>query len=176
VAAVIEQVWRYTWRPWLSEFGDMQLEAIMVRTCRPWSSESRDSLGGRDRVNLEMHSEIVIERVWRCSCEGRNQVSLEMHLEAVIEGVWRYALGGHDRVNLQAVIERVRRYTWRLWSSEVGWVLGGGRWTVRRDSIHQLVNSRPWECDKVTLPLKLLWRTGWWRSIGKEVRRCYGGA
>ena len=37
------------------------------------------------------------------------------------------------------------------------------------DSIHQLVNSTPWECDKVTLPLKLLWRTGWWRSIGREI-------
>jgi len=23
----------------------------------------------------------------------------------------------------------------------------------------------------VTLPLKLLWRTGWWRSSGREVRR-----
>jgi len=42
---------------------------------------------------------------------------------------------------------------------------------ARRDSIHQLVNSQPWECDKVTLPLKLLWRTGWWQSIGREVRR-----
>jgi len=51
-----------------------------------------DTHGGRDRVNLEMHSEAVIERVWRCtwrpwSCElgGRNRASLEIHLEAVIE-------------------------------------------------------------------------------------------
>jgi len=42
---------------------------------------------------------------------------------------------------------------------------------ARRDSIHQLVNSQPWECDKVTLPVKLIRRTGWWRSIGREVRR-----
>jgi len=47
-------------------------------------------------VNLEMHSEIVNERVCRCtwrpsSCElgGRNRASLEIHLEAVIEQVWR---------------------------------------------------------------------------------------
>jgi hypothetical protein len=36
------------------------------------------------------------------------------------------------------------------------------------DSISWLVNSKPWECDEVTLPWTLLWRTGWWRSIGKE--------
>ena len=40
-----------------------------------------------------------------------------------------------------------------------------------RDSIHRLVNSKLWECDNVTLPLKLLWRTGWWRLIGREVHR-----
>jgi len=33
--AVIERIWRYTWRPWSSEFGDMHLEAMIVRTCRP---------------------------------------------------------------------------------------------------------------------------------------------
>jgi len=42
----------------------------------------------RDRVNLEMHSEAVIERVWRPR-SGE--------------------LGGHDLVNLEAVIVR----TWR---------------------------------------------------------------
>jgi len=103
-----------------------------------------------------------------------------MHLEAVIEGVWRYtwrpgssefgdALGGRDwaslEMHLEAVIERVCRGTWRLWSSEFGDTLGGrnrasmneyweavdgwraGCW----DSIHQLVNSQLWECDKATL-------------------------
>jgi len=43
----------------------------------------------------------------------------------------------------------------------------GRRW----DSIHWLVNSKPWECDEVTLTLMLLWRTGWWRSIGGDARR-----
>jgi len=127
-------------------------------TCRQRLSELRDALGHWDQVNSEMHLEAGIERVWGCtwrpwSCElaGRNRVSLQIHLEAVIEWVWRY--------------------TWRPWSSGIGRVLGGGRWTARRDSIHQWVNSQPWECDQVTFPLKLLWITGWWRSIGREVRQ-----
>ena len=45
--AVIERVWRCTWRPGLSEL--------------------RDAFGGRDRVNSEVHLEAVIERVWRCT-------------------------------------------------------------------------------------------------------------
>jgi len=47
-------------------------------------------------VNLEMHSEIIIEQVWRCTlrpcwCDlaGHNRASLEIHLEAMIERVWR---------------------------------------------------------------------------------------
>jgi len=47
-------------------------------------------------VTLEMHTETVIERVWRCTLRprssqlrdalgGRDRASLEMHLEAVIE-------------------------------------------------------------------------------------------
>ena len=51
-------------------------------------------------MNLEMHSEIVIERVWRCTWRarssefgdalgGRDRASLEMHSEIVIERVWR---------------------------------------------------------------------------------------
>jgi hypothetical protein len=50
----------------------------------------------RDQVNLEMHSEAVIERVWRPESSefgdtlgGCDRASLEMHLEAVIEGTWR---------------------------------------------------------------------------------------
>ena len=39
--AVIERVWRCTWRP--------------------GSSEPRDALGGQDGVNSEIHSEAVIE-------------------------------------------------------------------------------------------------------------------
>jgi len=39
--AVIERVWRCTWRP--------------------RSSELRDALGGRDRATLDMHLDAVIE-------------------------------------------------------------------------------------------------------------------
>jgi len=149
---------RYTPRPWSSDFGDalrgsnQQYLEIHLEAVIEWVW--RYALGGHDRVNIQA----VIERVWRCtwrpwSCElaGCNRASLEIHLEAAIERVWRC--------------------TWRPWSSEFGQVLGGSRWTVRQDSIHQVVNSQPWECDKVTIPLELLWRTGWWRSIGREVRR-----
>jgi len=73
---VIEQVWRCTWRPWWSEFGD--------------------AVADRDWVNSEMHWEAVIERVWRCTLRprsselraalrGRNRAGLEMHLEAEID-------------------------------------------------------------------------------------------
>jgi len=74
--AVIEQVWRCTWRLWLSE-------------C--WYA-----LGGRDGVSLEIHLEAVIEWVWRftwklswCELGGHNHVYLKIHLEAVVERVWR---------------------------------------------------------------------------------------
>jgi hypothetical protein len=33
-----------------------------------------------------------------------------------------------------------------------------GRRAMCWDSIHRLVNSKPWEYDMVTSPLKLLWR------------------
>jgi hypothetical protein len=66
-----------------------------------------DTLGGQNRVNIEMHSGIVMEQVCRCtwrpwSCEfgAHNQASLKIHLEAVTEWLW-----GH---------------TWRPWSNEVG--------------------------------------------------------
>jgi hypothetical protein len=41
--AVIERLWRCTWRPRSREFGD--------------------ALGGRDRARLEMHLEAMIKRV-----------------------------------------------------------------------------------------------------------------
>ena len=75
--AVIEWVWRWTWRRHSSVF--------------------RDTLGGCDRLNVEMHCGIVIERVcryswspWSCELRGRNQARLEIHLEALREQVWRF--------------------------------------------------------------------------------------
>jgi hypothetical protein len=74
--AVIELVWRFTWR---------------LR-----SSELRAALGGRDGSCLEMHLEAVIDRVWRCpgrprsrelrdAVGGYDRSSLEMHWEAEVE-------------------------------------------------------------------------------------------
>jgi len=196
VTPLIERVWDALGDgDWVN--SEMHLEAVIERVWRcTWrlrSSELRDALGGRDRASLEMHLETEIEWTQRCTWRpGSSKFGDALgghdhaNLQAVIERVWRYTwkpwssefgdeLGGRDRasleMHLEAMIERVWRYTWRPWLSEIGRVLGGGRWTARRDSIHQIVNSQPWECDKVTLPLKLLWRTGWWRSIGREVRR-----
>jgi len=61
---------RCTRRPWSSEFGD----ALRDRDCELRDElgdrdgvNSEDALGGRDRMNWDMHSEAVIERVWRCT-------------------------------------------------------------------------------------------------------------
>jgi len=60
----------------------------------PWSIQFGDTLRDYDRVNLEMHSEIVIEQVRRCTwrpwlCElgDSNRATSEIHLQAVIERV-----------------------------------------------------------------------------------------
>jgi len=64
--AMIEQVWRCTWRPRLSEL--------------------RDALGGRDRASWGIHFEPVIERGWRCNWRPRLS-ELRDALRAVIERV-----------------------------------------------------------------------------------------
>jgi len=194
--AVLESNSRYAWKWWSSEprntiWGhdraslEMHLEAEVDWTerwtLRPWSSEFGDTIGVRHWVNSEMHLEAVIEWGWRCTWRprssgltdglgGRDQASLEMQLETEIEWTqrctWRpwsrefgYALGGHDRASLEEYL------------AVVDLKPVDGRRARCWDSIHRLVNSKPWECDEVTLPLKLLWRTGWCRSIGREVRR-----
>ena len=56
----------------------------------------RGALENDDRVNSEIHSEAVIERVWRCNWRSRlselrdalgahDRASLEMYLEAKVE-------------------------------------------------------------------------------------------
>jgi len=84
--AVHESNSRFSWK--------MTIEWTQRYTPRRCSSGIGDALGGCDRVNLEMHSEIVIAQVWRCTwrpclCElaGCNRASLEILLEAVIERV-----------------------------------------------------------------------------------------
>jgi len=67
--AMIQCVWRCTWRLRLSELSD--------------------ALGGRDRASLDMHLEAVIEWAQGCtpSCD---LASLKFHLQqALIEGDWR---------------------------------------------------------------------------------------
>ena len=80
---------------------------------RPYSSKFGDTLGGRNRASLEIHSEIVIERVWRCTwrpCSwdlaGRNRASLEIHLEDVTSE-FGDALAGYDRARLEEYLEPV---------------------------------------------------------------------
>jgi len=163
----IQWTHRCTWRPWLSEFGD--------------------AIGDRDWVNSEMHWEAVIEWVWRCTWRprsselrdalgGRDWASLEMQLETEIEWTQRYTprpwssefgdppVAGYDRARLEKYLEVVDLKVVDLEAVN-------GRRARCWDSIHQLVNSKLWEWDEVTLLLKLLWRTGWWRSIGREVCR-----
>jgi len=103
------------------------MAAVIKRASRPWLSKLGDALRGHDRANLEA----VIERVWRCTWE------------AMIVWTWRPwsckfedALGGCDRAGLDDYLEAFDWQCARCW-----------------DSVHQLVSSHPWECDKVTLPL-----------------------
>jgi len=182
---MIEWTRRYTPRPWSSECGDarrgrdrarleMQLETEIEWTqrCtgRPWSSELWHAHGGHDRASVKMQLETEIE--WTQRCTGRPWSS-----------ACRHALGGRDRVNSGMHS--------KLWSSEFRDALGAGNDPARLmenlevvnleavdgrrarccDSIHRLVIWKPWECDEVTSPLKLLCRTGWWQAIWREVRR-----
>jgi len=98
----------------------MHLEAVIEGfwrcTGRPWSSELRDALGGRNQASLEMH--------WRADIK----LNSEMHLEAAINRVWRCiwrSRSSSSEIHLEAVMERVWRCTWRRWSSELRDALGG---------------------------------------------------
>jgi len=53
----------YTRRRSLMMYSEAVIEQVERCTWWPRSSELRDALGGRDRVNSEIHSEAVIERV-----------------------------------------------------------------------------------------------------------------
>jgi len=112
--AMIERVWRCTWRMRRSELRDalggcnrasfgMHFEAeikrIQIPNWRPWSSEIGDAHGGRNWVNSRMHMGVGIERGSGCPCRprlstlrdvigGRDRVSFEMHLEAGMKQVW----------------------------------------------------------------------------------------
>ena len=127
--AVIERVWRWTWRPRSSELRDalrgrdrassaMHLEArikwTQKYTLRPWSSEFGDALRGCDQASLEMQLETETEWTQKCTGRGwssefgdalggRDRASLEMHLQAIMEGDWRST------------------WRWSIWR----WLMGG---------------------------------------------------
>jgi len=134
--AVIKLVWRRNWRPRLGEL--------------------RDALGGRVRASLEMHLETEIERTLRCTGRPwlsefglafgcRYRVNSEMHSELWSSESRDALAAGYDRGRLEEYLEVVDPEA------------VDGRRARCWDSIHQLVNSKPWECDEVTLPLKLTW-------------------
>jgi len=154
---MIEWTQRYTLRPWSSEFRDALAGRDGMNSEMHWEAVIErvgDALGDRDWVNSQMQLEAVIERVWRCDWRlrlselrdalgGRDRASLEMHLEAEVEWTQRCtlkpwtsefgdAVGDRDwvdsEIHSKAGNERVSRCTCsRLWSSEIGGALGGGR-------------------------------------------------
>jgi len=77
---------------------------VFMMDCLPSSSSISPN---RNRGNLEIHSKIVIEQVWRYSSRSWSYV------------LWGVLEGG-DGANFEAVMERVWRYTWKPWVSEYG--------------------------------------------------------
>jgi len=122
------------------------------RTTRQWSSDFGDELGGRNWVSLDKQLETEIGWTQRYTLKPW---SSEFG-DALVAGCDRASLEQYlDMVDLEAVnMEEVDGGHARCW-----------------DSIHRLVNSKPWECDEVTLTLKIVWKTGWWWSIDREARR-----
>jgi len=68
-------------------------------------------------VNLQLHSEALIEQVWRCTLRRSSSQFGD-------------PLAGYDQ---ERMTEYMQAVDWRR----------AGSW----DSIHQLVNPQPWECD-----------------------------
>jgi len=138
--AVVEPVWRCTWRRRLSELRNAYrgrngttLEAMIMLTWRLWSNELDDVLEGHDRAHLER----VIERVWRCSGRqrsselrdvfgGRDCASLERHSEAMINRDWRCT------------------WRWSIWRRQIEKAV---RQKLR---LYSMVNSWLWECTELS--------------------------
>jgi len=138
------------------------------------------------RHSLTMYSEVVIERVERCTWRPRSselrdalgcrdKVSSEMRWEAVIERGWRCnwrpslselrdALGGREwarlEMHLQAMIEQDWRSTWKrsIWTE--------AQWQLR---LYLLVKLYLWECRELSTTTSAeRWETGWEREYGWE--------
>jgi len=55
----------YMWRAFSSEFGDALVVTVTEQVWRYiWMPQSRE-IGGRNRNDLQIHLEVVIERLWR---------------------------------------------------------------------------------------------------------------
>jgi hypothetical protein len=78
----------------------MTIKRTQKYTPRPRSSKFGDALGGQGQVNLEMHFEAVIERVWRCNWRLRLS-ELRDGLGGEGSSEFGDALGGRDRGNLE---------------------------------------------------------------------------
>jgi len=179
--AVIERLWRWglsEHRDALGSRNGVSLEIHLEAEVK-WL---RDALWGRDRASLEMQV--------RTEIEWTQRYTLRLSL-----CVFGDALGGYDwasmDMHLEAEIQWTQRCTLRLWPSKCGDALVAGddqarleeclevvdlevvdgRHANSNDSIHRVVHSKPWECDEVTLPWKLLRSACWWRWMGREVQR-----
>ena len=150
VQAGLGSNWRCGWKRRSSEFGDTldraNLEAIIERvqryTWRPSSSEFGDTLAGRNRANVAIHLEVVIEWLGD-ALGGNNRAGSEIQLESAIVRTWRPqlreledTLGGRDRASwrctwrpwsgkLEMPLEAVIVRTGRPWSNEFQATLGG---------------------------------------------------
>jgi hypothetical protein len=142
-------------------------------------SKLRDALGGCDRASLVMHLKAILERVWWCTrsplsselrdaLEGHNPASMEMHLQAELKltqrctlSPWSRKLGVEHRVYHQ---ERMKECLEKVDTRRAGCC----------DSMHQLVNSQPWECDKLTWHLsshvELAGGGGSWREAHRKLK------
>jgi len=151
--AVIERVWRCTWRLWLSEL--------------------RDALGGRDPVNLEKHLETERLSELRDVLAGQNWAILEMQLGTERSSELRDALGGRNwvslKMHLEAMIEWTERCGWKLWLSEFGDALGSRDWVCWQIQVEARIDQ-DWRSTRRRLIWSLLilrWLI-WRRSIGMQ--------
>jgi len=158
---VIWWIWRCSWRPCSCELGGHNREISeihfegtieLVRRCpwRHWSSELPDAHRGCDWPSKEMHLQAVIEQDWKSTWRwsilqvvdlaGGRSCSWSIMQVVDVAGVRLCGLSILQVVHPEAVNGR-----------------RAGCW----DCIHRIVKTQLWECDEVTVPLQLLWRTGW---------------
>jgi hypothetical protein len=162
-----------------THFQSVYLDCLQVvgesnlRCASKWqSSELRDKPGGCDWASLEMHLEAEQERVWRStgrlwSSEHRDALgdrdwaNLEMQQDAIIVRTCRpYSKG--SRYTLRSCNRRSLDGYWEVFD---GWC------SVCWDSIHQLVNLKPWECEKVSMPFSSLGELAEGSRSCKETRQ-----